>query len=507
MTTSVHLAIDLGAESGRAVVGVLADGVLETAEVHRFAHGPLALASGLHWDLELLWREIRTGLAHAGAWCRSRGLRLASVGVDTWGVDYALLDERSELLEAPRCYRDPRNTPAYERVLAEIGAEAIYGSTGIQFMPLNTLYQLAATRELTPELLSRAARLLFMPDLFHFMLTGMMKTERSIASTSQMLDPTTGTWAHALLDRCRIPARILGEPVDAGSVIGMVKRDLLDAAGIVEEVTVVTPAAHDTASAVAAVPADGSRPWAYLSSGPWSLMGVELDAPILTDAARLAPFTNELGAERTVRFLKNIAGLWLVQEIRRGLAERGTPMDYAQLAKAAEDAPAYRTLIDPDRPAFASPGRMIEKVAEFAAATGQPVPSTPGELVRCCLESLALAYGRVRERLGMVTGVQPEVLHIVGGGGRNVLLNQLTADCTGLPVLVGPFEATAIGNLLVQAMGLAQAASDVGGVSGIAGVRRISAAACTVQRFVPNQKNETDRARIRYAELAPLPKH
>ena len=495
MTTTVHLAVDLGAESGRAVIGVLADGVLETAEVHRFSHAPLTKPTGLHWDLDLLWREIRSGLAHAGAWCRSRGLKLSTIGVDTWGVDYAILDEHGEILETPRCYRDPRNQPAYERVLTDLGAETIYAATGIQFMPINTLYQLAAAREHTPELLRRAHSLLFMPDLFHFMLTGVMKTERSIASTSQMLDPTTGTWARPLLARCGIPTDILSEPVDAGTVIGPVKQDLLDAAGIAGEVLAVTPAAHDTASAVAAVPTDGSLPWAYLSSGTWSLMGVERAAPILTDAARLAPFTNELGAARTVRFLKNIAGLWLVQEIRRELAERGTPMDYADLAHAAAAAPPFRTLIDPDRPQFATPGRMIEKVAQFAAASKQPIPTTPGELVRCCLESLALAYGRVHDNLGTVTGVKPQVLHIVGGGGRNVLLNQLTADCTGLPVLVGPFEATAVGNLLVQAMG-------VGGVSGIAQARRISAGACTPQRFIPNEKDETREARTRYAVLA-----
>ncbi len=497
MTTTVHLAIDLGAESGRAVIGVLSDGVLETAEVHRFAHAPLNKPAGLHWDLELLWREIRAGLGHAGVWCLARGLKLSTIGVDTWGVDYALLDKQGEILEAPRCYRDPRNQAAYDRVLADVGAETIYAATGIQFMPINTLYQLAAACEHTPDLFRRASRLAFMPDLFHFMLTGVMKTERSIASTSQMLDPATGTWARPLIERCGIPTHMLGEPVDAGTIIGPVKRDLLDAAGISGDVIAVAPAAHDTASAIAAVPADGKRPWAYLSSGTWSLMGVELAAPIVSEAARLAPFTNELGAACTVRFLKNIAGLWLVQEIRRELADRGTPMDYTQLARAAEVASPFRTLIDPDRPQFATPGRMIEKVTDFAAATGQPIPATPGELVRCCLDSLALAYGRVNDNLGVVTGITPQVLHIVGGGGRNTLLNQLTANCTGLPVLVGPFEATAVGNLLVQAMG-------VGRVGGIAEVRRISASACTPQRFIPNEKDETQTARIRYAGLAPM---
>ncbi|XVJ58931.1 MAG: rhamnulokinase [Tepidisphaera sp.] len=495
MATTVHLAIDLGAESGRAVVGVLSDGVLETAEVHRFAHAPRSVSGGLFWDLDLLWREIRAGLAAAGAWCKGRGVSLATVGVDTWGVDYALVDAAGELLESPRCYRDPRNAAAYERVLAEVGEETIYAATGIQFMALNTLYQLAATKQETPDLLRRASRLLFMPDLFHFMLTGEMKTERSIASTSQMLDPTTGTWATSLLERCGIPGRILGEPVDAGTVVGAVKRSVLDEAGVAGPVLVVTPAAHDTASAVAAVPA-GPGPWAYLSSGTWSLMGVELSTPILSEQARRAPFTNELGVGRSVRFLKNIAGLWLLQETRRDLAELGESKDYAELAREAEASPAFRTLIDPDRAEFAAPGGMIGKIQAFARATGQPEPRTSGELARSCVDSLALAYGRVGEKLRAVTGTTPETLHVVGGGGRNALLNQLTADATGMNVAVGPYEATSTGNLLIQAMG-------VGAVGGIGELRRISARACSVQHVRPSENDAARDAARRYAELTP----
>lgn len=498
MGTTVHLAIDLGAESGRAVVGVLSGGELVTVEVHRFAHAPQAATSGLFWNLDHLWSEIRKGIEAAAGWCRMRGVKLTTIGVDTWGVDYALLDERGEILETPRCYRDPRNRVAYDRVVADLGEEAIYDATGIQFMPINTLYQLAATRETTPDLLKRASRLLFMPDLFHFMLTGVMKTERSIASTSQMLDPRTGTWATSLVERCGIPTNILGEPFDAGTVVGPVKRGILPDDSLLSDVLVVTPAAHDTASAVAAVPTDGSKPWAYLSSGTWSLMGVELATPVLSREARVAPFTNELGVNRSVRFLKNIAGLWLLQETRRDLAARGETMDYAGLATHAEAVTPFRTIVDPDRREFAEPGAMISKLQGYARSTGQALPQTAGELARCCIDSLALAYRRVREKVAVVTGTSPETLHIVGGGGRNAILNQLTADATGLEVLVGPFEATSTGNLLVQAMG-------VGSVRGIAELRRISAQACSVQQIRPSNIDAARGAAMRYAAMAARP--
>lgn len=500
MSTSVHVAVDLGAESGRAVVGVLSAGGLETAEVHRFVHGPVALPSGLHWDITGLWREIVAGLARAGAWCRERGLRVQTVGVDTWGVDFGLIGEGGELLGAPHCYRDPRNEAAYRRVLAEVGEEAIYGATGIQFMALNTLYQLAAMREASPGMLDRARRLLFMPDLFHYWLSGEMVVERSIASTSQMYDPTQGRWSEGLLRKVGVSAGVMGEPVEAGTVVGRVRREVLEAAGLEGEVLVVTPAGHDTACAVAAAPADGKRPWAYLSSGTWSLMGVELRSPVVTEAARRAPFTNELGVGGTVRFLKNIAGLWLVQEVRRGLALRGVVKEYAELAAEAEGSEGLRTLVDVDWGPLAGPGRMIEKLGAYAAATGQPAPETPGALVRCCLDSLALAYDRVRARIGEVTGTAPGVLHVVGGGGRNNLLNRLTAWATGMEVRVGPYEATAIGNLLVQAMG-------VGRVSGVEGVRRIVSGMGGGMAGVVNPKEvgagmgDVAGARARYAGL------
>lgn len=498
MSVSAHIAVDLGAESGRVVVGVLEGDRVECVEAHRFGHSAVSWPSGLHWDLTGIWREILAGIAKAGVICRERGLTVSTVGVDTWGVDFGLIGEGGELLGVPHCYRDARNDAAYKRLLAEVGEEAIYAATGIQFMSLNTIYQLAALKASTPGVLERAKAILFMPDLFHYLLSGEMRVERSIASTSQLFDPVKGTWAWDLIERCGLPAKVFPETVESGTVVGAVRREVLEATGLNGNVLVVTPASHDTASAVAAAPADGSRPWAYLSSGTWSLMGVELAAPNVSEAARKAPFTNELGVGRTVRFLKNIAGLWLVQEVRKGLAARGETMDYAELAKRAEKSAGFRTVVDPDWAPLASPGKMIEKITAYAEATGQPAPRTSGELVRCCLESLALAYDAVHRKIGAVTGVSPETLHIVGGGGRNGLLNRLTAVTTGMAVRVGPYEGTALGNVLVQAMG-------VGLVSGLQGVRRISRASSEVEAVNASEIQDLSAgvsgAKSRYAAL------
>jgi len=453
MGDEAHLAIDLGAESGRAIVGSFArDGTLALNEVHRFPNRGVRLPSGLHWDLTGLWLNVMDGVSRGAAWAGARGAALRSIGVDTWGVDFALLGESGELLHLPRHYRDERNHAAFERTIARLGHDAIYHATGIQFMALNTLYQLVALRDAEPGLLERARHLLFMPDLVNCFLTGSMCVEATVASTSQMLDARDGSWARSLLDRVPLPHHFLHDVVRDGTDVGPLRGDVLDATGAPAETRVIAPASHDTASAVAAVPADRSRrDWCFLSSGTWSCMGAELDSPCITDAAREENFTNEGGAAGAIRFLTNLVGLWLVQECRRDFERRGRAHDYAELAALAAAAPPFRTLINPAHPPFLSPGDMPAKIAALARATKQPEPRAEGEFIRACLEGLALGYRHTLERLERVLGRRFDVIHVVGGGSRNDLLNQMTADATGRDVFAGPEEATAMGNLLVQA--------------------------------------------------------
>jgi len=449
---AAYIAIDLGAESGRVIVGVLADDRLRLEEVHRFSHEPLWLPTGLHWDITGIWREIVAGLRKAAEWAKLNGVELASVGVDAWGVDWALVDKAGELVGLPHAYRDPRNAVAYERVLAQLGAERIYQTTGIQFMPLNTLYSLYAHKLADPGVFDAAEQLLFIPDLFHYWLSGNRVVEATIASTSQMVDCHTGDWAREMLGELGLPAKILGPISPPGTKIGTLRAKLAEETGLPASLLVVAPAAHDTASAVAAVPAVDDSNWCFLSSGTWSLLGAEIEGPCVSAAAQAASFTNELGIGGTVRFLKNIPGLWLVQECRRDFARRGENFDYATLTRLATEAPAFRTLVDPAHASFQTLGDMPRKIAEFATSTQQPMPAAVGAFVRSCLESLALAYRDKLETLESILDRRFDTIHVVGGGGKNELLCQMTADATGRRVVVGPFEATATGNILVQAL-------------------------------------------------------
>ncbi len=493
MGTRAYVAIDLGAESGRVILGTLthplgADGgveasgssTLELVELHRFTHEPLALESGLHWNVPHIWGEILTGLKAAAAGSRERGVEIASIGVDAWGVDFVLVDGAGRPLGPPRCYRDPRWAPGVALVGSRIGYERLYRITGIQEMAINTLVQLAtavATGEGVP---SRAGRLLFMPDYFHLLLGGEAASESSIASTSQMLDAATGEWSGELLAALGIPARLVRTPRPPGSVLGRLGADVCAATGLSPDVRICAPGSHDTASAVAGVPASGAR-WAYLSSGTWSLMGVELAGPILSDAARRAGFTNERGVGNTIRFLKNVSGLWIVQELRRDLERHGTRLDYAELTASAAGAQAFRSRIDACHPSLATPGGSIDKIRALAAAAGDPEPRTPGELARCCFEALAMAY---RACLGDLELVLPggvgsiDTIHVVGGGSKNELLNQMTANATGRRVVAGPAEATAAGNILTQAM-------HDGRIPDLAGVRGVVARSFGTKEYAP----------------------
>ena len=492
-----YIAIDLGAESGRVIAAVLADRRLQLEEIHRFAHEPVWLPTGLHWDTTGIWREITLGLRKTAEWADSGKVELVSVGVDTWGVDWALVDAAGELVGLPHAYRDPRNSAAYENVIATLGVERVYQTTGIQFMPLNTLYSLYAHQLADAKALATADQLLFMPDLFHFWLSGERTVEATIASTSQMIDCHTGDWAVEMLEELGLPTKLLGRITPPGTVIGTLRSKIAEITGLPTSLQVVAPAAHDTASAVAAVPAEANgsnAEWCYLSSGTWSLLGAELDAPCVSAQAQAATFTNELGVCGTTRFLKNIPGLWLVQECRRDFLRRGQELDYATLTQLATEAHPIRTLVDPSHGSFQSPGDMLSKIVEFARATAQHVPESPGQYVRCCLESLALAYREKLETLESILRRRFEVIHVVGGGGKNTLLCQMTADATGRRVVVGPFEATAMGNALVQAMAL-------GDLRDLRDVRWIVANSFELVSYEPLHQKGWDAAFERFRKL------
>jgi rhamnulokinase len=447
------LAFDLGAESGRGVLGAFDGRRLELQEVHRFANTPAATLDTLHWDVLNLYNQLLDGLRK----CAGQFGGIDSVGIDTWGVDFALLGRGGTLLGNPRHYRDPHTEGAMEAAFQRIPPERLFARTGIQFMRFNSLFQLLAMKRDRSPLLDMAETLLLIPDLLHYYLTGIKVNEYTDASTSQMIDPRSRTWDHELVQELGLPAKILGTLVQPGTVLGPLRERIASETGV-SPVPVVLPATHDTGSAVAAVPAKGAN-WAFISSGTWSLMGAELAAPLVNEEVRAANFTNEGGVGGTVRFLKNIAGLWLVQECRRAWERAGKNFQYDELVRMAGTATPFTSIVDPDDSSFMLPPNMPTALAEFCRRTGQPAPAEPGAVIRCALESLALRYRWVLEKLESLLGHRLEAIHVVGGGSRNELLCQLTADACDRPVLAGPVEATAIGNVLVQAIGLKLVAS------------------------------------------------
>lgn len=485
---SHFLAFDLGAESGRAMLGRLDQNRLELEELHRFPNQPVRLPDGLYWDSLRLFHEIREGLRVAG---RERKLHLDGIGVDTWGVDFGLIDDAGRLVDAPRHYRDARNNGMLERVFAVVPRERIFALTGLQFMQLNSLYQLYAAKLEGTAGLKTGAQLLFMPDLLSYWLSGVRKNELTIASTSQFYNPATKQWAVELFETLELPLRLLGEIVPPGARLGPLLDEVADTSGL-QGAPVFATAAHDTAAAVAAVPATGDRPWCYISSGTWSLMGLELAEPLINEDVLKANFTNEVGAAGRIRFLKNIAGLWLVQECRRAWALETREYSYAQLTGMAAQAPAFQAVLDPD--AFLEPGHMPERIADYCRRTGQPAPEQPGTMVRAILESLALRYRQVLELLDTLGGRRVEVIHIVGGGAKNTLLNQFVADATGRTVVAGPTEATAAGNILVQAMG-------AGFLRDLSEVRAVVRASFPMETFAPGSRAGWDAAYERYLKV------
>jgi rhamnulokinase len=446
-TSASIAAVDVGASSGRVMLGRVEPDRLELQEQNRFRNGPVRVGDTLHWDVLQLYRGMLDGLRTAG---QAAG-RIDSVGIDTWAVDYGLLDSTGSLLGNPVHYRDSRTNGIMEKVITEIPARELYATTGIQQLPFNTIYQLVAAAG-TPQL-ATAERLLLIPDLLAHWLTGATVAELTNASTTQLLDVQRRQWSAELLRRLGIAPTLLPALVQPGDRVGDLVPHVLEELALAGPVPVIAVGSHDTASAVVGVPASSPR-FAYISCGTWSLVGVELEQPVLTDASRRANFTNELGVDGTVRYLRNVMGLWLIQESLRTWQGAGLSVDLSDLLQQASRAPAFASVIDPDDPVFLPPGNMPARIAEACRSRAQPAPADPVHTIRCIVDSLALAHRRTVRQTQELSGHEVDVIHVVGGGARNALLCQLTADACGLPVIAGPIEATALGNVLVQARAL-----------------------------------------------------
>lgn len=493
MSASKHyLAIDLGASSGRVMDAVFDGQKVSLNEVNRFTNQVVHVHDGselgrYHWDFLHLWDGILNGLRQAS----SIDGEITSIGFDTWGVDYGLLGKSGRLVHQPTAYRDPKKNDLYQEVRNKLTDQRIYERTGIQFMPINTLYQLAVDAQDPDRPLERAESLLMVPDLLAYWLTGEKANEHTFASTSQCYDSETRQWTTDLLDEIGVPGNIFERIVEPGDSepIGKVNTIVAEATRLSTSTRLSVVGSHDTASAVVAVPMADPTTSAYISSGTWSLVGLELNKPVRTPQALAANFTNEAGIDGTTRFLKNCAGLWLIQECRRIWQEQGKDYSFAQLASMASDAPGLASLFDPDDPRFATPGDMPKRIREACVEAGEPEPSDEGALIRAILDSLALRYDELLRTAAKVAGRELKTLHIVGGGASNVVLNQITADATGLTVIAGPSEGTALGNALVQMIAC-------GDLNSLQEARQVVAASCDPSRYEPSSTSEVQQ---RYA--------
>lgn len=482
------IAIDLGASSGRVMLGAAGSGTVELRELSRFANPIIAAAGRIYWDFLGLYHQILEGLKRAAA----ERIEITSIGIDTWGVDFACFAANGELLGNPRSYRDPHTAGAQEEFFRRIPRERVYQTTGIQFMDFNSLFQLAAMRRTASPILAAASKILFMPDAFSYMLTGEMVCEYTIASTSQLLDARTRRFDPELLAALELTEGHFGRPVWPGETIGILSEAVQRHTGL-GAVPVIAVAGHDTASAVAAVPASSER-YAYLSSGTWSLMGIESDQPIIDDWSYRNNFTNEGGLGGKICFLQNICGLWLLERCRAEWAEQGEEVGYEQLAAAAAETEPFAGLIDPDDPLFVNPPSMIEAINRYLKQTDQYELAGPGEITRAILESLAYRYNDVLGPLESLAGYKIEQLHIIGGGSQNELLNQFTANATSIPVIAGPAEATAIGNVMVQALA-------AGIYPDRESMRAAIRQAVAVRTYYPEDQEAWDEGFVRYFEL------
>lgn len=494
MAEKTYLAVDLGASGGRVLAGRFDGQRLAIDELHRFENRAVEAAGSLYWDLLQLWSHVRDGLRLAGT---RFGEAIQSVGVDTWGVDFGLLGRGDVLLENPHSYRDPRSDGMMDRALATVGREQVFTQTGLQFMPINSLYQLMSLRAGGSPLLDVAESLLLMPDLFHWLLTGVKGNEFTNATTTQFFNPSQRTWATKLLEQLDLPTNLLGEVLEPGTSLGQLRPQVARDTGLTN-VNVVLPGTHDTASAVLAVPtasAGAPQPdWCYISSGTWLLMGVELAQPVINDECLKLNFTNEGGVGQTVRLLKNITGLWLLQECRRVWQERGRDETWADITRQSAAAPPLTSLVDPDHAAFQSPGDMPLAIQDFCRRTEQRVPESVGEIARCAIESVAMKSRYVLAGLEKLVGHRLETIHIVGGGTQNQALCQATANACGRPVLAGPVEATAIGNVMMQAIAS-------GAIGSIAEARDVVRRSFPLDRYEPRDTAAWNDAYQRFVGL------
>lgn len=493
-SSQAYLAVDLGASSGRVVAGLFDGKKLVLEDGHRFENGGVTIADRMQWDLLNLWSNIKTGLRGAAA---SYGSRVKSVGVDTWGVDFGLLGRNDEILGNPYHYRDKRSSGMFAKTFEVVPRAEVFAETGLQFMEINTLYQVVAMVLEKSPLLESAEHFLMMPDLLHWLLTGEKANEFTDASTTQFCNPRTRDWSRDMLARLGVPTKIFGQVVHPGTKLGKLRASVADEVNL-PGVEVVLPGTHDTASAVMAVPASGevsNQPsWCYISSGTWSLMGVETLEPIINDLCAQFNFTNEGGVGNTTRVLKNIAGLWLVQECRRIWRQAGRDYGWEELVRRAEAQPALVSLINPDDASFTAPRDMPTAIREFCQKTHQPVPENEGAVIRTALESLAMRYRAVLGMLEQLTGGRIDTVHIVGGGTQNRLLCQMTADATNRRVVAGPVEATAIGNVMMQAVA-------AGEVNSIATARQIIKSSFDVHEYTPHRPEMWDYAYERFDRL------
>lgn len=492
-----YLAIDLGASSGRGIIGRFDGSRISLEETHRFQNGPVNVTGRMYWDILGIYSNIRQAIWKASAECE-----LESIGIDTWGVDYGIIGRDGRLLSNPCHYRDSRTNDILQYTDKLMTDDEIYRATGIQTMNFNTVFQLAADMRENPHIYSldtvsgSGNKILFIPDLLNYFLTGEMATEYTIASTGAVLDPFTKKYSDAVLDGLGIPKDIFcGEPVMPGTVLGKLNDTDINE---ICRAKVVTVASHDTASAVLSVPTSSDR-FVYISSGTWSLMGTELSAPLINDQTRRLNYTNEGGVGDTIRFLKNIMGLWILQECRRRWAAEGHEYSFGELTElvAKSDIKPFASIINPDLRIFASPGNMPQRIRDYCRRTGQTIPQTVGEIVRCVIDSLALCYRYTAENLSALTGIKPDGINIVGGGCQNGLLSQITADASGLPVTAGPIEATSVGNILSQLI------SD-GEVSGIKEARQLVAESFEMQKYEPGKISESSDADASYEKFTKL---
>ncbi|CAA6679136.1 MULTISPECIES: rhamnulokinase family protein [unclassified Lentimonas] len=485
----VYLAVDLGAGSGRVLAGEFDGNRIELHELNRFDNIGLQLPSGVHCNITLLYQNILEGLRIAAD---TYGDSVISIGIDTWGVDYGLFDKDGRLLGLPYNYRDSRTDGMMEKALEKASREEIYEATGVEFLFFNSLYQLLSEVENRSPALEIAEDMLFIPDMLGYWLTGEKTQERSFASTTQLYNPKKKDWDFNLIEKLGLPKRLFKKISDSGNALGPLRDQVAERTGL-KNVKVITVAGHDTASAVAAVPSQAETP-AYLSSGTWSLLGLELPEPVITEQSLADGFTNEIGVNNTVRFLKNICGLWLIQETKRYWRAGGEDVPYSKMAGFAASALPFRSLINPDDKRFIEAGRMPEKIQQFCNETGQPIPETKGEIIRCIYESLALRYATVWKKLIQYTDHKPQTLHIVGGGCQDKLLNQFAANSIGVNVAACPVEATGLGNILVQMLAN-------GEIKNLSEGRKIILNSSLVERFEPEDQVPWAEAKIKFEAI------